>query len=143
MQIKEWFLDKCKHCIDAVVHKETVYSRDISFGAEIVHMKQGIDALRCLRYKLSMICIPISSPSYIYGDNMPVVHNAFRPESVLKKKSNSVCYQMVCESVAISESLVGHIPSKKNVADSMTKVLYGHKRRHLVSNILYDIHDDH
>ena len=40
------------------------------FGAEFVTMKQGINALRGLRYKLRMLGIPISGPSYIYGDNM-------------------------------------------------------------------------
>ena len=43
----------------------------------------------------------------------------------------------------MGESLVGHIPRKENVADSETKVLYGQKRRYLVGNILYDIHDEH
>ena len=87
--------------------------------------------------------VPISGPSYIYGDNMSIIHNLSRPESVLRKKSNSVCYHAVCESVAMGESLVGYIPSKENVADLLTKVLYGEKRRYLVSNILYDIHNDH
>ena len=90
-----------------------------------------------------MMGIPISGPSYIYGDNMSVIHNSSRPESVLRKKSNSVCYHAVHESVAMGESLVGHIPSKENIADLLTKVLYGHKRRYLVSNILYDINEDH
>ena len=89
-----------------------------------------------------MMGIPKSSPSYIFGDNMSVIHNIPRPESVLRKK-NSVCYHAVCESVAMSEFPVCHIPSKENVADLMTKVVYGHKRRYLVSNTLYDIHDDH
>ena len=66
---------------------------------------------------------PISGPSYINGDNVSVVHKASRPESVLRKKSNSVCYHTVCESVAMGESLVGHIPSKKIIADLMTKVV--------------------
>ena len=35
----------------------------------------------------------------------------------------------------MGESLVGHIPNKENIADSVTKVFYGHKRRYLVSNI--------
>ena len=87
--------------------------------------------------------IPISGPSYIYGDSMSVVPNTFRPELVLRKKSNSVCYHTVCESDAMCEFLVGHIPSKENVADLMTKILYGQKRKYLVSYILYDIHDDH
>ena len=71
------------------------------FGAEFVAMKQGIDALQGLRYKLRMVGIPISGPSYIYGDNMSVVHNASRSESVLRSKSNSVCYHAIDKSVAM------------------------------------------
>ena len=71
-------------------------------------MKQGIDALRNLRYKLRMKSILISDPSYIYGDNISVVNNTSKPESILKKKRNSVCYHAVYESVAMGESLVGY-----------------------------------
>ena len=46
------------------------------FGAEFGVIKQGIDALRGLRYKQRMMGILISSPSYIYGDNI-----TSRPES--------------------------------------------------------------
>ena len=113
------------------------------FSAAFVAMKESIGALHGLRYKLRMMGIPISGPSYIYGDIMLVMHNSSKPESVLRKKSNSVCYHAVHESVAMGESLVGHVPSKENVADLLIKVLYGHKRRYLVSNILYDIYDDH
>ena len=51
---------------------------------------------------------------------MSVVHDISRPESVLRKKSNSVCDHTLHESVAMSKSLVGQIPSKENVADLMT-----------------------
>ena len=90
-----------------------------------------------------MMGIPISSPSYIYGENMSVVHNTSRPEFILRKKSNSVCYLSECKSVAMGETPFGHIPSKENVTDLMTKVLHGQKRNYLVSNIHYDIYDDH
>ena len=95
------------------------------FGTEFFTMKQGIDLLKSLRYKLRMMGILIFSPSYIYWDNMSVVHNTSRPESVLRKKSNSVCYHAVCESVAMGESLAGHIPSKENVAGLMTMSFMG------------------
>ena len=39
-------------------------------------------------------------------------------------------------------SLTGHIATDKNVADLLTKVLYGQKRRCLVSDVLHDIYDD-
>ena len=45
------------------------------FGTKFMAMKQGVEALRGLCYKLCMMGIEISGPSYIYGDNMSVIHN--------------------------------------------------------------------
>ena len=85
--------------------------------------------------------ILISGPSYIYGDNMSVVHDTVQISSKKEKHLSSLC-----ESVAMGESLVGYIPSTENVTDPMTKVLYGHKRRYLttISNqiILYRLQSD-
>ena len=39
--------------------------------------------------------------------------------------------------------LVIYIPSNENITDHMTEVMYGQKKRYLVSNILYDIYDDY
>jgi hypothetical protein len=39
------------------------------FGAEFVAMKHRIETLRGLRYKIHMMGIPLSGPTYIYGDN--------------------------------------------------------------------------
>ena len=114
------------------------------FGAEFVAMKHGMETLRGLRYKLRMMGIPISGPSYIYGDNMSVIHNTQRPESTLKKKSNSICYHAIRESVAMGECLTAHVRSEDNPADPFTKIMFGTKRKHLVSMTLYDLYDhDH
>ena len=40
------------------------------------------------------------------------------------------------------ESIAGHIPNNDNVPDLMVKLLFEQKRKYLVSNSLYDIHDD-
>ncbi|KAL7525190.1 hypothetical protein ACHAXR_001901 [Thalassiosira sp. AJA248-18] len=111
------------------------------FGAEFVALKNVMESLRALRYKLRMMGVPISGPSFIYGDNMSVIHNTQRPESTLKKKSNSICYHAVRESVAMGESRTGHISTHFNLADLLTKVLYGAKRRGLVSGVLWDVFD--
>jgi hypothetical protein len=58
------------------------------FGVEFVAMKNGIETCRGLHYKLRMMGVALSGPTFVYGDNMSVVHNTQRPESVLKKKSN-------------------------------------------------------
>ena len=87
------------------------------FGAEFVAMKHGIDALRGLWYKLKMIGILISGLSYIYGKNISVGPNTSRPESGLRKKSNSVCFYTFHESVSMDESCVEHIPFEECVID--------------------------
>jgi hypothetical protein len=76
------------------------------FGAEFVAMKNGIETCRGLRYKLRMMGMTLSGPTFVYWYNMSVVHNTQRPESVLKKKSNSLCYHMVRESAAMGESIM-------------------------------------
>ena len=74
---------------------------------------------------------------------MSVIHNTQQPESTLRKKINSICYHAMKESVAMGESLMIHIPTGDNCADLLMKVLYGRKRRYHVSNLLYNIYDDH
>ena len=70
-----------------------------------------------------------------------MVFNTSQPESTLKKKSNSICYHLVRESVAMGESLTSHISTHDNLSDILTKVTFGAKRRKLVSGVLYDIYD--
>ena len=126
--------------IDWVSKKQPTVESSV-FGAEFVAMKFGIEKLRGLRYKLRMMGVPISGPSHVYGDNLSVVTNGQKPESQLKKKNNAICYHAVRESVAMGETLISHIRTNDNLADFLTKVLSGSKRRGLVSKVLYDIYD--
>jgi hypothetical protein len=114
----------------------------IVFGADFVVMKNGIETCRGLRYKLRMMGVTLSGSTFVYGDNMSVSHNNQRPESVLKKKSNSLCYHMVRESAAMGDSIIGHVPSVDNPTDICTKVVAGgQKRNHLIRLILHDLYD--
>ena len=103
------------------------------FGSEFVALKTAVETLRGVRYKLRMMGVPINGPTYIYGDNQSVINNTSKPKSVLKKKSNSICYHFVREAVAMKECLTSHIPTKENHADLLTKVLSGSKRKNLVT----------
>jgi hypothetical protein len=110
------------------------------FGAEFVAMKNGSETCRGLRYKLRMMGVALSSPTFVYGDNISVVYNTQRPESVLKKNSNSICYNAVRESAAMGESIIGHVPSVENPADICTNVVPGgQKRNHLICLLLHDL----
>ena len=53
--------------------------------------------------------VPIFGPLLIYGDNMSIIHNTQKPESTLKKKSNSIAYHAVRELVAMGKLLTGHV----------------------------------
>ena len=74
-----------------------------SFGSEFIAMKQATEYLRGLWYKLRMMGIPCEGPAYIYGDNQSVLANTTVPESVLKKKSQSLAHHFVREGCACDE----------------------------------------
>jgi hypothetical protein len=110
------------------------------FGDAFVAMKNGIETGHGLRYKPWMMGVPLSGPCYVYRDNMYVIHNTQRPESMLMKKSNSICYHVARESAAMGECIMTHVRSENNPADICTKVVYaGMKRRHLVGMLLFDL----
>ena len=85
--------------------------------------------------------VPLTGPTYVYGDNMSVIYNTSQPESTLKKKSNSICYHAVREAVASVECLTTHCKTGDNYSGIMTKALYEHKKQDNVSCILDDIWD--
>ena len=84
----------------------------------------------------------ISGASNAYGDNMFVIHNTSNTVSRLKKKCNAIAYYVICKSVAMGESLTGHMRSEDNPSDLLSKIVTGHKWKHLVSLLLYDIYDE-
>eukprot|EP00804_Cyclotella_cryptica_P021440 CCRYP_005782-RB/>CCRYP_005782-RB protein AED:0.43 eAED:0.43 QI:0/-1/0/1/-1/0/1/0/125 len=60
--------------IDALSKKQATIETSV-FGAVFVALKHGMERLCGLRYKFCMMGVSISGPSYIYGDNMSVIHN--------------------------------------------------------------------
>ena len=111
-----------------------------SFGSEFIAMKQCCEYIRGLRYKLRMMGIPCDGPAYIYGDNQSVLANTTRPDSVLKKKSQSIAYHFVREGAACDEWRTTYVNTHDNEADLLTKQLpNGEKRRGFVRNLLHHI----
>ena len=86
--------------------------------------------------------VPILGPLLIYGDNMSVIHNSQRPESTLKKKSNSICYHAIRGSVTMKESLTGNLLSVDNPEDICTKVVPGvAKWKHIIGKLLHELYE--
>ena len=80
-----------------------------AFGSEFMAMKQCCEYLRGLRYKLRMMGIPVEGNCFVFGDNKSVLVNSSKPDSVLKKKSNSIAYNFVREGCAADEWRVTYI----------------------------------
>jgi hypothetical protein len=111
-----------------------------TFGSEFVAAKVATETIRGLRYKLRMLGVPIDGPAYFFGDNMSVITNISIPDSVLKKKSNSIAYHCVREAVAMGEILPAYVNTKSNTSDILTKVLpNGELRDKIVRSVLWDI----
>jgi hypothetical protein len=89
-----------------------------------------------------MMGVTIDGPTYVYGGTMLVVHTTQHPKSVLKKKSNTICYHTVWEYVAMGESIICMVLYVNNLADICTKALPGgQKRDHLIGLLLHDLVD--
>lgn len=111
-----------------------------SFGSEFIAMKQCCEYLRGLRYKLRMMGIPVIGPAYIYGDNQSVLANTSIPDSVLKKKSQSIAYHFVREGTARDEWRTAYVNTHENESDLLTKLLpSGEKRKGFVRRLLHHI----
>ena len=65
------------------------------FGSEFIAMKQCCEYVCGLRYKLRMMGISCDNPTFIYGDNQSVLANTTVPDSMLKKKLQSIAYHFV------------------------------------------------
>ena len=96
-----------------------------TFGSEMMKMKQTEDYIRGFRYKLRMFGIPVEEPSYIYGDNKSVLAGSARPESTLKKKSQSIDFHFIREGYAADKWRTTYINTSENISDLMKKPLSG------------------
>ena len=108
-----------------------------TFGSEFMALKVGVELLEGLRYKLKMMGVPIEGYCHVCVDNMSVVKNTSIPESVLKKKSNSIAYHYVRSKCAADIIRVGYEDTKSNLADMFTKVQTGTERARFRGMIMY------
>jgi hypothetical protein len=101
-------------------------------------MKQAMEYVRGLRYKLRMFGIPVDEPAFVYGDNQSVLANTTNPSSQLKKKSNSIAYHFVRDGIARDEWRTTYCLTHDNTSDLMTKPLpSGEKRSKFVGELLW------
>ena len=87
--------------------------------------------------------IKVKGATYVFGDNKSVLVNASKPDSVLKKKNNSIAYRHVREGCVRDEWRVAYISTDDNQADLLTKCLpYGTKHVKHCHNLLYWLYNN-
>ena len=108
-----------------------------TFGSEFVAMKQAVEIIEGLRYKLRMMGFPLEGPCSVFCDNSAVVQNTSRPESQLKKKNLSISYHRCREAQAANVIRIAKEGTNTNIADMFTKLLAGTKLRDLCKLCLW------
>ena len=108
-----------------------------TFGSEFQAMKNAIELVESLRYKLRMFGVPVEGPTNIFCDNEAVYKNTSLPESTLKKKHHSIAYHKYCEAVAAETVRVAKEGTKTNLSDLFTKILPQVRREELLDRFTY------
>ncbi len=110
-----------------------MYKRQTEFTA----MKNAVEMIEALRYKLRMFGVPIDGPTNIFCDNGAVCSNTTRPESTLSKKHHSIAYHRSREAVAAGTARVSKEHTSTNLADLFTKTMAAPKRDDLLDSFTY------
>lgn len=113
-----------------------------TYGAEINACKTAGELVIEYRYKLRMLGVPLKDKAFVYGDNLSVIINGSRPESVLKKKTHACYFHFIRELCAASLMSLHKIDSKENRSDALTKSLAGGPFYHLMKSLLFSKSDN-
>ena len=111
-----------------------------AFSSEFIALKQCIEDVEHLRFKLRMFGIPIhddGEPTHILCDNNSVVTNTSNVESSLNKKHSSIAYHFSRWNVAAGVCQIAWVPTGENIADAMTKRLSKDTRDYLFGQWTY------
>jgi hypothetical protein len=108
-----------------------------TFGSEFTALKNAVEMIEALRYKLRMFGVPIDGPTNVFCDNESVCKNGTRPESTLSKKQHSIAYHRTREAVAAETIRVTKEGTLTNLSDLFTKVMSAIKRENLLDKFTY------
>jgi hypothetical protein len=108
-----------------------------TFGSEFVAMRNAVEMIEGMRYKLRMMGIEVDGPTNVFCDNDSVVTNSTRPESTLKKKHNAIAYHRTREAQAARIIRIAKEDGETNLSDILTKCLPGPRLRKLAGRIMW------
>ena len=108
-----------------------------TFGSEFTALKNLVELVTELRYKLRMFGVPIDGPTDMFCDNKAVYKNSSTPELVLRKNHHSVAYHKCYEAVASGICCIAKESSYTNLAIIFAKVLPGPRQERLLDMFTY------
>ena len=100
-------------------------------------LKNAIELIEALRYKLRIFGVPIEGPTNIFCDNESVYKNCSITELELRKKHHSIAYHHNREAIAAMTCRIAKEDTKTNLSDLFTKILPCIKREELLDRFMY------
>ena len=90
----------CNHTPTDWYSKKQETVETATYGSEFVAVKTATEQIMDMRYTLRYLGVPITSKSYMFGDNRSVVKRATLPHSTLSKRHNILAFHRVREAIA-------------------------------------------
>ena len=108
-----------------------------TFGSCFTAMKNSVEMIAALRYKLRMFRFPVDGYTDIFCDNEAVYKNSSTPKSHLRKKHHSILFHMSRYVVASVACRIAKEDTGTNLSDLFTKVLPRTRRELLLESFTY------
>ena len=108
-----------------------------TFGSEFTVMKNSVEIIETLRYKLCMFRFPIDGLTSIFCDNGTVCVNTTRPEWTLSNKHHSIDYQRARELFVAGPVIVSKEHILTDLSNLFTKTMAVPKREGILENFTY------
>ena len=101
--------------------KKQATSETATYGAEFIAGRTCIEQMIDLRNTFRYLGVPITSKSFMFGDNKTMVQSSSFPYARLHKRHNVLSYHFVRSMVARGFIALHHLKSANNLADVLTK----------------------
>ena len=107
------------------------------FGLEFTEMKNSVETIEALLYKLRMFGVQIDGTTNIFFDNGEVFVNTTQPKLTLSKNHHSIAYHRAREAVEAGSVRVSKEHTPANLDGLLTKTMAAPKRERLLYKFTY------
>ena len=104
-----------------LVLQETSHSGDSYLWSEFVAAKTATEQIMDIRQTLRYLGAPITTKSFLFGDNRSVVTSATLPHSTTTKRHNILAFHRVREAILAKLMAFYWIQSAYNLSDILSK----------------------